>query len=177
MGRAPGCLGTRLDSVEYTSTSRWSRSDHFRLGCQRLALVCPAERLGHRLIEVVDEFVDLIKRAKSSSVRFWPSCRVTLPVATLNPAIRVWVPWRLYSNSRRSTRHAVIGCVGAIRSSACIPFISSIEIVLIPAASRSGARRYVSQIRSCQESLRNMQMWEKAWEKGPRGKRGRAQIG
>ncbi len=27
------------------------------------------------------------KRAKSSSVRVWPSCRITLPVATLNLAI------------------------------------------------------------------------------------------
>jgi hypothetical protein len=50
----------------------------------------------------------------------------------------------MYSNSRRSTKPGRTGKVGAARSSACTPVISSILRVSMPAAARSGASRYVS---------------------------------
>jgi hypothetical protein len=58
------------------------------------------------------------KAAKSLSVRVGPIVPWTRPVATSKQAISVWVPWRLYSNSRRSIWPARIGRVGVIRSRA-----------------------------------------------------------
>jgi len=57
-------------------------------------------------------------RAKSCSVRVLPTTAPTLPVVTSKPAIRVCVPWRRYSNSRRSTLPGFIGNPGAARSKA-----------------------------------------------------------
>ena len=57
-------------------------------------------------------------RAKSFSVRVLPITPSTLPVATSKAAIRVCVPWRRYSNSRRSTLPGIIGSPGAMRSKA-----------------------------------------------------------
>jgi integrase/recombinase XerD len=69
---------------------------------------------------------------KSASVRVSPMLPRTLPRATSNAAIRAFVPWRIYSNSRRSTCPGFIGRLLAARSSAWIPVISSIETVCTP---------------------------------------------
>src|ERR1700746_3653516 len=50
--------------------------------------------------------------------RVLPTTPPTLPVVTSKPAIRVCVPWRRYSNSRRSTWPGLIGNSGAARSKA-----------------------------------------------------------
>src|SRR5580693_6691707 len=52
------------------------------------------------------------KRAKSCSVRLSPTTPATLPLVTSKPAIRACVPWRRYSNSRRSTLPGFIGNPG-----------------------------------------------------------------
>ena len=81
--------------------------------------------------------------AKSSSVRVgWTVGAITWPVATSKLPIRHCVPCRVYSNSRRSTWPGFIGLVGAIRSSAWMPVISSTLTVWTPSASsRCGAAR------------------------------------
>ena len=59
--------------------------------------------------------------AKSASVRVGPIVGgSTRPVTTSKLPMSVWVPWRTYSNSRRSTRPGRTGSVGAARSSAWI---------------------------------------------------------
>jgi hypothetical protein len=86
--------------------------------------------LGKVDIEIVaDDIPPDIRGAKSFSVRVLPITPSTLPVATSKAAIRVCVPWRRYSNSRRSTLPGTIGSPGAIRSRAWMPVISSMEIV------------------------------------------------
>lgn len=69
------------------------------------------------------------KRAKSFSVWVLPTTPATLPVVTSKAAIRVCVPCRRYSNSRRSTLPGRIGRPGAMRSNAWMPVISSTERV------------------------------------------------
>ena len=69
------------------------------------------------------------KAAKSASVRVSATLPPTLPVATSRWAISACVPWRIYSNSRRSTLPGLIGREGAMRSSAWMPVISSTETV------------------------------------------------
>ena len=53
------------------------------------------------------------------------------------------VPWRMYSNSRRSTLPGPQRQAGAARSSAWTPVISSVLTMRSPAAARAGASRYV----------------------------------
>jgi hypothetical protein len=53
---------------------------------------------------------------KSASVRVGPSEAVpTCPLATAKSAIKLSVPWRMYSNSRCSTRPGCIGMGGAFQ--------------------------------------------------------------
>src|SRR6266542_7157804 len=64
-------------------------------------------------------------------------------------------PWRMYSNSRRSTLPGRSGRPGAARSSAWTHVISSVLITRSPAATRVGACRYMlhtSAIRSSRSS-------------------------
>ena len=73
--------------------------------------------------------------AKSTSVRV--ACTVgviTSPVATSKLPIRHWVPCRWYSNSRRSSWPGFIRLVGAIRSNAWMPVISSTLTVCVPSS-------------------------------------------
>jgi len=60
-------------------------------------------------------------------------------VATLKVAIRLRVPWRMYSCSRRSGQPGRSGFVGAARSSAWMPVISSVLATWQPSASNIGA--------------------------------------
>ena len=76
---------------------------------------------------------------KSASVRLSPIVPRTLPETTSNAAISAWVPCRTYSNSRRSTCPGFIGRLGAARSSAWIPVISSTETVCTPCSAAVGA--------------------------------------
>jgi hypothetical protein len=80
---------------------------------------------------------------KSSSVRVGPSDGATSrPLTTSKLPISVSVPCRLYSNSRRSASPGRIGLVAAIRSSAWMPVISSVQLVCVrPAARSRGASR------------------------------------
>jgi hypothetical protein len=50
------------------------------------------------------------------------------------------------SNSRRSTCPGFIGRLGAARSSAWMPVISSIETVCTPCSAAVGAARYTAQM-------------------------------
>src|SRR6266536_2197678 len=84
--------------------------------------------------------------AKSASVRVGPTDgAMTAPVATAKLAISAWVPWRTYSNSRRSTWPGRSGSVGAARSSAWMPVISSVPTPWTPWSWRAGAAAYRSQ--------------------------------
>ena len=62
----------------------------------------------------------------------------TSPVATSKLAIKHCVPWRMYSYSGRSTRPGCIGKVGAARSSAWIPFFSSVPMTCPPCLATAG---------------------------------------
>lgn len=73
--------------------------------------------------------------------------QITLPVATSKFAMNDKVPWRMYSNSTRSTRPGRTRFVSWRRSSACIPVFSSVLTTCVPTAASSGAPRYVSQVR------------------------------
>src|SRR6266542_3590158 len=85
--------------------------------------------------------------AKSASVRVGPTAAaMTLPVATAKVAMSAWVPCRMYSNSRRSTAPEHIGSVGAARSSAWMPVISSVLTTCVPCAWSAGAAAYSSQM-------------------------------
>ena len=55
------------------------------------------------------------------------------------------MPWRRYSNSRRSTLPGAIGSPGAMRSRAWMPVISSMEIVRW-ASSEVAAALYSAQM-------------------------------
>src|SRR3954466_12390762 len=85
--------------------------------------------------------------AKSASVRVGPIVGLSnSPVVTTRLAIRHNVPCRSYSNSISWHFPAIIALLGAIRSSACKPGISSTLTVWVWwVRSRSGAARYVSQ--------------------------------
>jgi len=68
---------------------------------------------------------------KSSSLRVSRIEGATiLPVATATLAIRHCVPWRIYSNSWRSTAPGRIG--SRFRSKACIPVSSSVHTTWTP---------------------------------------------
>jgi len=69
------------------------------------------------------------KATKSASVRVSATLPPTLPVTTSKWAISVWVPWRTYWNSRRSTLPGRMGRDEAMRSSAWMPVISSTATV------------------------------------------------
>src|SRR5947207_8530924 len=94
--------------------------------------------------------------AKSASVRVGPTDgQITWPVTTSKLIMNDSVPWRMYSNSRRSTLPGRSGKPGAARSRAWTPVISSVLMVRSPAATRAGASRYVahtSVIRSSRSS-------------------------
>jgi len=62
-------------------------------------------------------------------------------VATSKAAISAFMPWRTYSNSRRSTCPDFIGRLGAARSSAWMLVISSMEMVRTPCSAAAGAAR------------------------------------
>src|SRR3954463_16827623 len=85
--------------------------------------------------------------AKSSSVRVGPIVgRGNSPVVTTKLPIRHNVPCRVYSDSISSHFLAIIGLLGAFRSSACRPVISSTQTVWVPwLFSNAGASRYVLQ--------------------------------
>src|SRR3954464_3027216 len=79
----------------------------------------------------------------SSSVRVGPIVgRSNSPVVTTKLPIRHNVPCRVYSDSISSHFLAIIGLLGAFRSSAWMPVISSTQTVWVPLVrSRSGASR------------------------------------
>src|SRR6478609_1878380 len=82
--------------------------------------------------------------AKSASVRVGPTLGATIrPSTTSKLAIKHCVPWRTYSNSRRSTWPGRIGSVGAARSRAWMPVISSVLTTCPPRATSVGASAYV----------------------------------
>lgn len=85
--------------------------------------------------------------AKSAAVRGGPIVgRSHSPVVTTMLAIRHKVPFRVYSNSISARFPAISGLVGAFRSSACIPVISSTPTVWTPRLfSNAGVASYVSQ--------------------------------
>ena len=70
------------------------------------------------------------------------------PVTTSRLRMKLRVPWRMYSNSRRSTVPGVSGRFGAVRSRAWTPVISSVLSTRSPCSASSGARRYRSQMSS-----------------------------
>src|SRR5438128_2701625 len=81
---------------------------------------------------------------KSTSVRVGPTDgQMTSPVTTSKLIMNDSVPWRMYSNSRRSTLPGRSGKPGAARSRAWTPVISSVLMTRSPAATRAGASRYV----------------------------------
>src|SRR5438876_1384723 len=81
---------------------------------------------------------------KSASVRVGPTEGQMTPQGTTSKlTMNDSVPWRMYSNSRRSTLPGLSGKPGAARSRAWTPVISSVLIVRSPAATRAGASRYV----------------------------------
>ena len=88
--------------------------------------------------------------AKSASVRVGPIVgAINSPVVTWKFPIKHKVPFRVYSNSISSRFPAIIGLLGAFRSSACMPVISSTQTVWVPSLfSNAGAPRYVSQTAS-----------------------------
>ena len=65
----------------------------------------------------------------------------TWPVATSRLRINVQVPWRIYSNSRRSTLPGASGSPGYLRSSACTPVSSSVLTTRSPCGANVGASR------------------------------------
>ena len=70
--------------------------------------------------------------AKSASVRVGPiDGAINSPVVTRKLPISVNVPCRSYSNSIRAGFPAIIGLVGAIRSNAWMPVISSTQTVWV----------------------------------------------
>ena len=78
--------------------------------------------------------------AKSFSPRVaWTVGAITRPVATSKFPIKHGVPCRLYSNSIFSVWPGRIGLVGAIRSFAWTPVISSTHTVWTPSSARAGA--------------------------------------
>src|SRR5437867_8529682 len=81
--------------------------------------------------------------AKSASVRVGPTVGATSrPCTTSQLAMRHCVPWRTYSNSRRSTCPGRTGSVGAARSRAWMPVISSVLTTWPPRAAIAGAAAY-----------------------------------
>src|SRR4029450_10410775 len=83
---------------------------------------------------------------KSASVRVGPTVGATRrPWTTSKLAMRHCVPWRTYSNSRRSTWPGRPGSVGAARSRAWIPVISSVLTTCPPRAWSAGASAYTVQ--------------------------------
>src|SRR5438552_199387 len=68
---------------------------------------------------------------------------MTFPLTTSKLMMNDRVPWRMYSNSRRSTLPGRSGKLGAARSSAWTPVISSVLITRSPLATRTVASRYV----------------------------------
>lgn len=60
-------------------------------------------------------------------------------------AMRHRVPWRMYSNSTRSTRPGRTDFASQRRSSACIPVFSSVLTTCAPSAASCAAAKYVSQ--------------------------------
>src|SRR5271165_5946323 len=85
--------------------------------------------------------------AKSASVRVGPIVgAINSPVVTWKLPIRVNVPCRSYSNSIRAGFPAIISLVGAVRSNAGMPVISSTQTVWVFwVRSNAGAARYVAQ--------------------------------
>src|SRR2546425_2010519 len=81
---------------------------------------------------------------KSASVRVGPTeGQMTSPVTTSKLIMNDSVPWRMYSNSRRSTLPGRSGKPGAARSKAWTPVISSVLMTRSPSATRAVASRYV----------------------------------
>ena len=79
---------------------------------------------------------------KSASVRVGPQeGATTWPVTTSRLTMKVRVPWRTYSNSRRSTLPGSGGKPGCVRSSAWTPVSSSVLMIRSPRAASSGAAR------------------------------------
>ena len=81
--------------------------------------------------------------AKSASVRVGPMVGViSSPVVTSKWPMSVSVPGRVDSNSIRSQCLEVMGRLGAIRSKACNPVISSVLTVCVPwSFAKAGASR------------------------------------
>ncbi len=84
---------------------------------------------------------------KSSSVRVVPTVGViTWPLAICQLAISATTPWRIYSNSMRSTRPSFIGWAGYALSKAWMPVFSSLLTKWIPLSSNSFAFRCREQM-------------------------------
>ncbi len=79
---------------------------------------------------------------KSAAVRGGPPRgAATAPVATSRLGMQVRVPWRTYSNSRRSTLPGAGGRPGGVRSRACTPVSSSVRSTRAPRAANPAAAR------------------------------------
>src|SRR3984957_12782194 len=67
------------------------------------------------------------KSTKLSERVEWVTHPATVPSWTFNPANNTAVPWRRYSNSRRTAMPGIAGRVGLTRLLACIPDFSSTD--------------------------------------------------
>jgi hypothetical protein len=77
---------------------------------------------------------------KSASVRVGPCEGASAwPLTTSRLRMKVVVLWRIYSNSRRSTRPGASGKPGFLRSRAGPPVSSSVLTTRSPAAAKAGA--------------------------------------
>ena len=125
-----GAEANRL-SRNATKSASVRATEHAKEGSPTVPRILPVQRfdaLGQRLVG-----------GSQAAQTLTGACQRNAEVATSNAAIRALVPCRTYSNSRRSTCLGFIGRLGAARSSAWMPVISSIETVCTPCPAAVGA--------------------------------------